>query len=143
MCATFSFSGWEGISLAGAVYAFGVSELVEVLDEGADLFAPGFVGVEVLVDCTNDRCDLGRSTLVSAASTVRMTMAIACSSAVPADFAAHQDARLVRLNGDHPAGPVPLAEALAHADDGPPGADPADHGVRNRAVRQLGERLRT
>src|SRR5450631_4530839 len=61
---------------------------------------------------------------------------------VPADLAAHQDARLVGLDGDDPAGWVALAEALTHADDGPPGADPADHGVRDRAVRQLGQRLR-
>src|SRR5260370_39350621 len=61
---------------------------------------------------------------------------------VPADLAAHQDARFVRLDGDHPARPVPLAEALTHADDGAPGAHSADHRVRDRAIRQLGERLR-
>src|SRR5258708_26166186 len=61
---------------------------------------------------------------------------------VPADLAAHQDARFVRLDGDHPARPVPLPEALTHADDGAPGAHPADHRVRDRAIRQLGERLR-
>jgi hypothetical protein len=54
---------------------------------------------------------------------------------VPADFAAHQETRLVRLDGDHLAGRVPLAEALTHADDGAAGADPADHGVRHCAVR--------
>src|SRR6266487_2297611 len=57
-------------------------------------------------------------------------------------LAAHQGARLVRLDGDDPAGWVALAEALTHADDGAPGADPADHGVRDHAAGQLSERLR-
>jgi hypothetical protein len=35
-----------------------------------------------------------------------------------------------------------FAEAQAHADDGAAGADPADQGVRDHAVRQLGERFR-
>lgn len=61
---------------------------------------------------------------------------------VSAHLAAHQEARLVRLDGYHLAGPVPLAEALTHADDSASGADPADHGVGHRAVRQLSERLR-
>src|SRR5712692_2857285 len=61
---------------------------------------------------------------------------------VAANLAAHQGARLVGLDGDDPARWVALAEALAHADDGAPGADPADHGVRDRAAGQLGERLR-
>src|SRR6266567_4168779 len=36
---------------------------------------------------------------------------------VPADLAAHQQARLVRLDGDDPAGWIALAEALTHAHD--------------------------
>jgi hypothetical protein len=61
---------------------------------------------------------------------------------VPANLAAHQGAQFVGLDDDGPAGSVALAEALSHADDNAPGADPANHCVRDHAIWQPGERLR-